>query len=112
MTDAAIDARVAQRAELVAKAKAIVDADYTGKSDSEIRKAVVAAKLGDATVAGKSDEFVAGCFAMLGDSANVDPVRSAFKGVQNNVVNLSDAAAIEEKALQAYLTRHDRKKEA
>lgn len=77
LADSDLDARVAERAELVSKAKAIVDADYTGKSDAEIRKSVVAAKLGDATVAGKSDEFVAGCFAML-DSAT-DPVRQAVK---------------------------------
>lgn len=77
LADADLDARVAQRAELVSKAKAIVDADYTGKSDAEIRKSVVAAKLGDATVAGKSDEFVAGCFAMLDSAA--DPVRQAVK---------------------------------
>ena len=77
LSDADLDARVARRAELVSKAKAIVDADYTGKSDAEIRKSVVAAKLGDATVAGKSDEFVAGCFAMLDSAA--DPVRQAVK---------------------------------
>ncbi len=77
LADADLDARVAQRAELVSKAKAIVDADYTGKSDAEIRKSVVAAKLGDETVAGKSDEFVAGCFAMLDSAA--DPVRQAVK---------------------------------
>lgn len=88
LSDADIDARVASRSELVAKAKAIVDADYTGKSDADIRKAVVAAKLGDSTVEGKSAEFIAGCFAMLGDSASaVDPVRQAVKdGVTNTQV--------------------------
>lgn len=80
LSDADIDARVASRSELVAKAKTIVDADYTGKSDADIRKAVVAAKLGDSTVEGKSAEFIAGCFAMLGDSTSaVDPVRQAVK---------------------------------
>lgn len=80
LSDADIDARVASRSELVAKAKTIVDADYTGKSDADIRKSVVAAKLGDSTVEGKSAEFIAGCFAMLGDAASaVDPVRQAVK---------------------------------
>lgn len=110
---AALDAAVTARADLIAKAKTVADQDYTGKSEAEIRKMAVAKKFGDAAVADKSAEYIEARFDIaVGDSANVDPVRSAFKGNQNNVVNLSDAAAIEEKALQAYLTRHDRKKEA
>lgn len=89
LSDADIDARVAKRAELVAKATAIVaDADYTGKSDSEIRKMVVAKKLGDSVVEGKSDEFVAGCFAMLADSK--DAVADAVKS-EAHKANLSDS---------------------
>lgn len=113
MDAAALDAAVTARADLIAKAKTVADQDYTGKSEAEIRKMAVAKKFGDAAVADKSAEYIEARFDIaVGDSANVDPVRSAFKGNQNNVVNLSDAAAIEEKALQAYLTRHDRKKEA
>lgn len=89
LSDADIDARVAKRAELVAKATAVVaDADYTGKSDSEIRKLVVAKKLGDSVVEGKSDEFVAGCFAMLADSK--DSVADAVKSDAHKA-NLSDS---------------------
>lgn len=113
MNAAALDAAVIARADLIAKAKTVADQDYTGKSEAEIRKMAVAKKFGDSAVADKSAEYIEARFDIaVGDSANVDPVRSAFKGIQNNVVNLSDAAAIEEKALQAYLTRHDRKKEA
>lgn len=113
MDAAALDAAVTARADLIAKAKTVADQDYTGKSEAEIRKMAVAKKFGDAAVADKSAEYIEARFDIaVGDSANVDPVRSAFKGNQNNVVNLSDAAAIEENALQAYLTRHDRKKEA
>lgn len=89
LSDADIDARVAKRAELVAKATAVVaDSDYTGKSDSEIRKLVVAKKLGDSVVDGKSDEFVAGCFAMLADSK--DSVADAVKSDAHKA-NLSDS---------------------
>lgn len=113
MDAAALDAAVTARADLIAKAKTVADQDYTGKSEAEIRKMAVAKKFGDAAVADKSAEYIEARFDIaVGDSANVDPVRSAYKGSANNVVNLSDAAAIEEKALQAYLTRHDRKKEA
>ena len=113
MDASALDAAVTARADLIAKAKVVADQDYTGKSEAEIRKMAVAKKFGDAAVAEKSAEYIEARFDIaVGDSANVDPVRSAYKGSTNNVVNLSDAAAIEEKALQAYLTRHDRKKEA
>ena len=44
LTDAEIDAKVAARSELIATAKAIHDADYTGKSDSEIKALAVSAK--------------------------------------------------------------------
>lgn len=44
LTDADIDAKVAARSELIATAKAIHDADYTGKSDSEIKALAVSAK--------------------------------------------------------------------
>lgn len=67
LTDAAIDARVAARAELISKAKAIHDADYTGKTDAEIRKAVVTAKLGDAALAGKSDVYIDARFDILAE---------------------------------------------
>lgn len=113
MDAAALDAAVTARADLIAKAKTVADQDYTGKSEAEIRKMAVAKKFGDAAVADKSAEYIEARFDIaVGDSANVDPVRSAYKGAPNNVINLSDAAAIEQKALDAYLTRHDRKKEA
>jgi len=65
LTDAQIDARVAARADLIATAKTLHDADYKGKSDSEIRRAVVTVKMGDAAISGKSDDYVAAAFDML-----------------------------------------------
>lgn len=75
VTDAQIDERVKARGDLIAKAKAIADGDYAGKSDAEIRKAVVVAKLGDAAVAGKPEAYVDARFDILAEDAAKDPVR-------------------------------------
>lgn len=80
LTDADIQARVVARADLIGKAKAVHDTDYTGKTDAEIRRAAVVAKLGDAAVAGKSDAYVDARFDILvEDAAKADPVREALK---------------------------------
>lgn len=80
LTDAQIEERVVARADLLGKAKAVHDADYTGKTDAEIRRAAVIAKLGDAAVAGKSDAYVDARFDILvEDAAKTDPVREALK---------------------------------
>ncbi|RZI91668.1 MAG: DUF2213 domain-containing protein [Pseudomonas sp.] len=75
ITDAQIDERVKARGDLIAKAKTIADGDYAGKSDAEIRKAVVIAKLGDAAVAGKAEAYVDARFDILAEDAAKDPVR-------------------------------------
>ena len=95
MDAAALDAAVIARADLIAKAKTVADQDYTGKSESEIRKMAVAKRFGDAAVADKSDEYVAARFDIaVEDSANADPVRSAVKdGVKSNVANDNGYAA-------------------
>jgi len=82
LTDAQIDARVAARADLIAVARTLHDADYKGKTDAEIRRAAVAVKMGDAAVVGKSDDYVAAAFDYL--SANVgkagnDPLTAALR---------------------------------
>lgn len=113
MDAAALDAAVTARADLIATAKKVADQDYTGKSEAEIRKMAVAKKFGDEAVANKSDSYIEARFDIaVADAAQSDPVRDAFKGNNSNVVNLGDAAAIEAKSYQAYLSRHDRKKEA
>lgn len=61
---ARLDQLVADRAALVTKVKAIApDLVVDGKTDAEIRRAVVAAKLGDACP--NDDAGVAGAFAVL-----------------------------------------------
>lgn len=79
LTDADLDARVQARAELVAKAKALVkDVDTAGKSDADIRKAAVSAVLGDAAIADKPDAYVQARFDILLEDAKKDPVRKAL----------------------------------
>lgn len=82
LDDAAIDARVQARGDLIAKAKAIVPGVVTdGKSDAEIRHAVVAAKIGDAAVKDKSAAYIDARFDVLvEDVKSADPVRGAIAG--------------------------------
>jgi hypothetical protein len=76
LTDAAIDARVTARADLIGKAVAIAkDVATTGLTDAAIRKAVVVAKLGDAAVSGKSDAYIDARFDILAEDAKTaDPL--------------------------------------
>lgn len=76
LDDAALDKRVADRADLIGKAKTITkDVDTAGLSDAAIRKAVVAAKLGDAAIKDKSDAYIEARFDVLAeDAAKGDPV--------------------------------------
>lgn len=77
LTDAQIEARAIARADLVAKAKAVHDADYSGKSDSEIRRTAVVGRIGDAAIAGKDDKYVEVYFDIVAKDAatTADPVR-------------------------------------
>lgn len=59
VTDEAMAAQVAARAELLGRAKTIVkDALPATLSDADIRRKAVAAKLGDAAIVGKSDAYI------------------------------------------------------
>jgi len=83
LTDADLDKRVADRADLISTAKAIVaDVVTVGLSDAAIRKAVVVAKLGDA-MADKSDAYIDARFDILAEDAaaatKADPLRDALK---------------------------------
>lgn len=76
LTDAALDARVAARAELVAKAQKVADGIATaGLSDADIRKAAVAKVLGDAAIEGKGAAYIDARFDILvEDAEKADPV--------------------------------------
>ena len=63
---AKLDQMAADRAEVVAAAKKLADSiDTKGLSDADIRRAAVAAKLGDAKVKDKNDDYVSGLFDHL-----------------------------------------------
>ncbi|MER8806038.1 DUF2213 domain-containing protein [Mesorhizobium australicum] len=69
-SDADLDKRVAARADLIGKAKAIAkDVKTDGLSDAAIRKAAVAAKLGDAAIADKTDAYIDARFDILVEDA-------------------------------------------
>ena len=83
LSEADIDKRVADRADLIGTAKSILaDVKTAGLSDAAIRKAVVVAKLGDA-VADKSDAYIDARFDILAEDAaaeaKADPIAKALK---------------------------------
>jgi hypothetical protein len=79
LTDAALDTRVQARADLLTVAKAIHDGDYTGKSDDDIRKAVVQAKVGDAAIKDKPQAYIDARFDILAEDAKKDPVNRLLR---------------------------------
>jgi hypothetical protein len=90
-TDADLDKRVAARADLITKAKAIAkDVKTDGLSDGAIRKAAVTAALGDAAVKDKADAYIDARFDILVEDAakttgGSDPFRTAVQsGLQTN----------------------------
>ena len=84
----ALDKAVTERADLIGKAKSIADADYTGKSPADIRKAAVVAKLGDEAIKDKSDAYIEARFDVLCEDADADdPVRRNLNTVDTTTVN-------------------------
>ena len=87
LDDAALDAKVKDRADLIATASKIAkDADFTGLSDADIRKTAVTAVRGEDSVKDKSDAYIQAAFDLavesVSDKSNAnddDPVRKALK---------------------------------
>lgn len=80
LAPAALDKLVADRAALVGQAKAVVaDLDPAGKTDAEIRRAVVTAKLGDKCPV--EDAAVAGAFAVLTADVKVSDGKPAVQNI-------------------------------
>jgi hypothetical protein len=103
VTPAKLEQLVADRSKLVDAAKKIVPALVTdGKTDVEIRKEVVATKLGDAAK-DFDDNAILGAFGALSVAApTVDPVRTA---ITNTPIVVGDAKA-------EYFTARDKQKAA
>lgn len=94
ITPALIDAAVTARGLVIDAAKKIVPTfDATGKTDAEIRKAIVTARLGDAA-ATMDDAAIGGAFQALTASTVVDTVRSTYATVMpTNVVQFDASKA-------------------
>lgn len=88
--DAKLDQMVADRADIVAKAKSIAPQIKTDNvSNADLKKQAVAAKLGDEKVKDKSDDYVAGLFDHL--TADAKPRNPLSDGIKDaTVVDLSD----------------------
>lgn len=83
LSDADIDKRVKERADLIATAKAIHDADYAGKSDAEIKSMALTAKGVD--IKDKSADYIAARFDIEAETAKKsDPFADAMRGATTN----------------------------
>lgn len=114
LSDADLDKRVADRADLVATAKKIhADVKTDGVSDAEIRKSVVVSKMGDAAD-GKSEAYIDARFDVLAeDVASKDVVADAITNQPaapaSGVINMADQYAKRDARL---VNAHKAKKEA
>lgn len=103
---AALDKMVQARADLISTAKAIAaDVKTDGLTDAEIRKAVVVAKLGDASVKDKSDAYIDARFDILAEDAakSTDPLRSALRNQDRApTINDNGQAAYEQRLSNAW----------
>lgn len=101
LSPAQLEKLVADRSALIAQAKAIDPNIVTdGKTEGEIRKAVVSAKLGDAAK-DMNDGAISGAFAVLAKDVKVDPVRNALSGGAGQI-NDADPFRDEVSARAAY----------
>lgn len=92
---AALDKLVAARADLIGKAKAIAkDVKTDGLSDAEIRKAAVAAALGDEAVKDKADAYIDARFDILVEDAAKNKPDAFRQAVQSGVQPVGDAANV------------------
>lgn len=94
LSDADLDKRVQERADLIAVANVIAkDVKTTGLSDAAIRKAAVAAKLGDAAISGKADAYIDARFDILAEDAKKEAGADPFARVVSDGLkpNLNDA---------------------
>ncbi len=94
LSDADIDRRVTARADLISKAKAIAkDVKTDGLSDAAIRKAAVAAALGDEAVKDKADAYIDARFDILVEDAAKNRPDVFRQAVQSGVQPTVDASA-------------------
>ncbi len=92
LDDAALDARVRERSGLIDAARKIAkDVKTDGLSDAAIKKAAVAAKLGDAAIVGKTEAYIDARFDILAEDAVKQP--SPYQQIANQGIVQQDASA-------------------
>ena len=102
LTDAEIDAKAQERAELIAKAKVLAkDADFTGKSNAEIMQIAVTAVRGADAVKDKSPAYIEAAFDLAVD-ANPDQFRKEMQGRDRQSANDNGQDAYEKRLNNAW----------
>ena len=114
LSDADLDKRVADRADLIGKARSMVpNLDTAGLADAAIRKAVVQARLGDQAIAGKSDAYIDARFDILAEDAGKgDPVADAISSQPVQQLGDADKAYAENLSYLQSAYRNPAQKEA
>lgn len=106
LSDADIDKRVSERADLIAQAKALHDADYAGKSTAEIKKIAVAAHVSnEINLDDKSEAYIDARFDVLvenTDDDKQDKFADAMKNNQSQQVNDNGQADYETRTANAW----------
>lgn len=102
ITPAMMDAAITARATVVDAAKKIMPTlDATGKTETEIKKTVVSAKLGDAAK-NMDDAAISGAFAAFSVGVgDADPIRSHFVTAPA-ALNFGDASGSEQRMHDAH----------
>lgn len=96
--DADINARAEARAKVIAAARTIArDISIEGLSDADIRRAVVAARLGEAAIAGRSAAYIDARFDILAEDAG-RAADDPFARVVAGGVHTHDSASIRDRA--------------
>lgn len=92
-----VDKLVADRTALIAQVKAVDSSiDPAGKSDGDLRKAAVRAKMGDAAIVDASDAEISGMFKVLAASGGArnpvaDALKHGVKAVGDQAADMQDA---------------------
>jgi hypothetical protein len=112
LDDAALDAKVQDRAKLVADASKLAkDADFNGLSDADIRKTAVAAVRGEDAVKDKSQAYIDAAFDIAleaAGSSDDDPVRQALISRDTKTqANDNGQSAYEKRIADAWKTKKE-----
>lgn len=106
LSDGDLDALIAERSDLIESAKLLAkDADFTGKSNNEIRSIAVQAVRGEDSVLDKSEAYVQGAFDAaidLAKSEKTNKFAEAVKSVDRSEVKDNGQSAYEARLSNAW----------